>query len=212
MTYTIDVVSSGCPSTPADSNGDRVAWFANPGTACRPNHLPRRIFDGVDFPEVDGAVWSWTNVNPNNGLAASGEGDIPAWVAPANATTDSLGGPVTIVGQVGSCPVEDAGEFLAIVNQTPTIVATPTETTICSGLSPDGVVLEHKRHHFLDVHLGPHHREVEAFGSEVLLDNQFFNTGTSPADVVFTVTVINALNSAICAFTDEVVTVTVLPG
>ena len=137
VTYTIDVVSSGCPSTPAEVVVTVLPGLPALGPIADQILCPGEPFDGVDFPEVDGAVWSWTNVNPNNGLAASGEGDIPAWVAPANATTDSLGGPVIIVGQVGSCPVEDAGEFLAIVNQTPTIVATPTETTICSGLSPD---------------------------------------------------------------------------
>jgi gliding motility-associated-like protein len=218
VVYTIDVVNAGqpgtCPSQPAS-----VAVTVLPGLpALGPLQdqilCPGDIFTGVDFPDVQGAVWSWTNVNPNNGLAANGTGDIDPWVAPENATTDSLGGPVTIVGQVGACPSENAGEFLAIVNQTPTITAIPTDITICSGLSPDvELFLNTDDTLFWTSTWDPEIvGQVEAFGSEVLLDNQFFNTGLNPADVVFTVTVVNALNTNICPFEDEIVTVTVLPG
>ena len=218
VVYTIDVVNAGqpgtCPSQPASVAVTVLPGLPALGPLSDQILCPGDIFTGVNFPDVQGAVWSWTNVNPNNGLAANGTGDIAPWIAPANATTDSLGGPVTIVGQVGACPTENAGEFLAIVNQTPTITAIPTDTTICSGLSPDVELFLNTDDTLFwtstwDAAIVG---DVEAFGSEVLLDNQFFNTGLNPADVVFEVTVVNALNTNICPFVDEIVTVTVLPG
>ena len=73
VTYTIDVVSSGCPSTPAEVVVTVLPGLPALGPLADQILCPGEPFDGVDFPEVDGAVWSWTNVNPNNGLAASGK-------------------------------------------------------------------------------------------------------------------------------------------
>ena len=213
--YTIDALQpTTCPSVPAEVMVTVLPGLPSVGPFPDQILCPGEEFAGVDFPDVEGAVWSWTNVNPNNGLAANGTGDIDPWVAPANATNDSLGGPVSIVGQVGACPAENAGEFLAIVNQTPTITAIPTDTTICSGLSPDvELFLNTDDTLFWTSTWDPAIvGDVEAFGTEVLLDNQFFNTGLTPADVVFTVSVVNALNSDICFFEEEIVTVTILPG
>ena len=213
VTYTVDVVDPNCPSTPVDVVVTVLPGL--PALTLPPDQIlcPEEIFTGVDLPEVEGAVWTWTNANPNNGLAATGQQDIEDWVAPENVSSDSLGGLVTIVGQVGNCPVENAGEFLAVVNPTPTITATPADPTICSGLSPDvqlsvntGDTLFWEMEWGDDI-LG----DLEEDGSEVLIDNQFFNVGLEADSVVIVVTLL-ATSPATCPFEDDTITVTVLPG
>ena len=213
VTYTVDVVDPNCPSTPVDVVVTVLPGL--PALTLPPDQIlcPEETFTGVDLPEVEGAVWTWTNANPNNGLAATGQQDIEDWVAPENVSSDSLGGLVTIVGQVGNCPVENAGEFLAVVNPTPTITATPADPTICSGLSPDvqlsvntGDTLFWEMEWGDDI-LG----DLEEDGSEVLIDNQFFNVGLEADSVVIVVTLL-ATSPATCPFEDDTITVTVLPG
>ena len=91
--YTIDALQpTSCPSVPAEVMVTVLPGLPSVGPFPDQILCPGETFSGVDFPDVEGAVWSWTNVNPNNGLAANGTGDIAPWIAPANATTDSLGG------------------------------------------------------------------------------------------------------------------------
>ena len=100
-----------------------------------------------------------------------------------------------------------------VVKPTPDILAMPPDTTICSGLSPDiqlsvntNDVLMWSAEYGDDIE-----GETETEGSDVLIDNQLFNTGDVAQDVVFTVHLDSAAQD-ICPYEVEVVTVTVLPG
>ena len=53
--------------------------------------------------------------------------------------------------------------------------------------------------------------DLEEDGSEVLIDNQFFNIGLEADSVVIVVTLL-ATSPATCPFEDDTITVTVLPG
>ena len=180
---------------------------------------PGDTADAVMFEDIVDAIFTWTNSDVAVGLGSGGQGDIPAWEAASNNTSDSFTSTVSVTGQVASCPLVEA-TYAIEVQATPTVTAMPTDTTICSGLSPDIEL-------FLNTDDTLHWTatwdpgivgengdplESEGFGPEVVLDNPFFNTGVAPADVVFEVGVVNASNSNLCPTDSAFVTVTVSPG
>ena len=210
--YEIYVLGSACPGDTVDVEVDVLPGLPALDLPEDQVLCPGDEFVGADFPEVEGAVWSWINENPNNGLAETGQGDIAPWIAPANVTSDSLGGLVTITGQVASCPAEIAGSFLAVVDPTPVITATPLESTICSGLTTDiALSLNTNDTLFWTSVADPDIVEGDQFGSEVLILDQLFNTGEANAEIVYTIGILEVLEEK-CPWDEVDVTVTVLPG
>ncbi|NIG56389.1 PKD domain-containing protein [Chitinophaga sp. Cy-1792] len=85
---------------------------------------------------VSGSQFTWTNDNVNIGLGASGEGNIPAFVA-----TDEFGTP--IIGTVainavspGGCTLPAPITYTVTVHPTPSgVITTPGGTSFCAGNS-----------------------------------------------------------------------------
>lgn len=51
-----------------------------------------------------GASFTWTNSNTNIGLAASGIGNIPSWIAPVNNTCTNITSTITVNPTLNGCP------------------------------------------------------------------------------------------------------------
>ncbi len=79
-----------------------------------------------------GAVFNWTNSNPAIGLSASGNGDIPSFIA-TNATASPDTGLVIVFSSIPNCGTSLPDTFLIIVK--PTITDT-TRDTICNNQLP----------------------------------------------------------------------------
>lgn len=81
---------------------------------------------------VAGATYNWTNSNPSIGLAASGTGNIPSFVATnISSTTQTATITVTPVDPNSSCPGTPES-FTISVSPVPTGTATPASQTVCS--------------------------------------------------------------------------------
>jgi gliding motility-associated-like protein len=82
-----------------------------------------------------GGVISWTNSNVNIGLAASGNGQIPTWIAGLNNTGSSISGTITATAELNGCTgVQD--EFMVTINPSPGFQFTTIPTGGLSCVSP----------------------------------------------------------------------------
>ena len=169
---------------------------------------PGDALDAVNFPEVEGIVWTWTNNNPAVGLGPNGEDLIPAWQAADNDGTSTIDSEVTIVGQVGSCDPEEAGTFDVTVNPEPTIVADPQTSTICSGETTDIQLSVNTGETIIwEYTQGPFVSGANGDGHAVVIDHTLTNSGTFADFVTYT---LNVKNPA-CPGDPTVVQVEVLP-
>nr|WP_271544313.1 PKD-like domain-containing protein [Pelobium sp.] len=82
----------------------------------------------------NGASFSWTNSNPSIGLAASGNGNIPAFTS-TNTTNAPITGTITVTPTLNGCP-GPTSSYDITVNPKPVASATPTSQTVCSGTAP----------------------------------------------------------------------------
>jgi gliding motility-associated-like protein len=153
-------------------------------------------------------VWTWENTEPLTGLAESGLGNIPSWVASENTTDAPIEGVVTVTGQVDGCDPVEAGSYDVTVDPQATIVASPQVSTICSGESA-GVTLEINTGDPLEwTALANPSVSGAMDGSGLEIQDVLTNTGTSASTVEYTVTALNPT----CPGDDVVVEVEVLPG
>ncbi|MCE3279505.1 MAG: Protein of unknown function precursor [Bacteroidetes bacterium] len=85
---------------------------------------------GASFTSVPaGATFSWTNSNTAIGLAASGNGNVPSFVA-TNASSSAISGTVTVTATSGSCSTVHT--YTVTVNPLPTGTISGTQK-ICPG-------------------------------------------------------------------------------
>jgi len=79
-----------------------------------------------------GGTFTWSNNNTSIGLVGSGNGDIAAYTAPANAGPAAQMGQIIVTPTLSGCAgVPDT--FLIQVNPTPDVSTSPMSQTICSG-------------------------------------------------------------------------------
>jgi len=96
------------------------------------------ITNAVNFTgAVIGTGFSWTNDNTSIGLAASGNGDIPAFTA-INTTNISATATITVVPSANGCP-GPSQSFVITVNPTPDVVQ-PTDQRICDGVRTNAII------------------------------------------------------------------------
>jgi len=84
-----------------------------------------------------GTSYNWTNSNPSIGLAASGSGDIPSFVA-VNNTSNPITATINITPTFGNNNVSCPGavqSFTITVNPAPQVTFDVPNQTICSGTS-----------------------------------------------------------------------------
>lgn len=79
-------------------------------------------------------TYTWTNSNTSIGLASSGTGNIPSFVA-TNSTTSPIMATITVTPKYtnGSTCSGTSKTFTITVNPTPKITAQPVSKTICNG-------------------------------------------------------------------------------
>ena len=75
-----------------------------------------------------GTTFAWTNSNPSIGLAASGNGNIPAFTT-INGTSSPISGTITVTPTANECPGTPF-TFNITIKPTPTVSITGT-TTVC---------------------------------------------------------------------------------
>ncbi len=113
---TIPVVVNPAPSVTAIS----------PISLCSGGTVPAQAFTG-NSPT---ATYTWTNNQPGIGLAASGSGSLPSFVA-TNNTANSITATVSVVPHIGTCNGA-ASSFTITVSPAPTIT-TPLSNVYCEG-------------------------------------------------------------------------------
>lgn len=79
-----------------------------------------------------GATYAWTNSNTSIGLAASGNGTVPSFVA-TNSGSAAISGNISVVPTVNGC-TGNAASFSITVNPTPS-ANVPSNQSICDGAS-----------------------------------------------------------------------------
>ncbi|WP_343021962.1 PKD domain-containing protein [Flavobacterium sp. PL12] len=79
---------------------------------------------------VSGSTYNWTNNKPSTGLAASGTGDIPLFMA-RNVTAAPITATITVTPSINGCPGESK-TFTITVNPSPAVTFSPVPQIICS--------------------------------------------------------------------------------
>ena len=85
---------------------------------------------------VGGTVFNWSNDNVSIGLAASGTGDIPSFIA-TNATNSPVTAMITVTPTANGCD-GSAQSFTITVNPTPDVIQ-PANQLLCNGESTNAI-------------------------------------------------------------------------
>ena len=95
-------------------------------TACNGDAIPASAFTS----NPAGATFAWTNSDPTIGLAASGNGNTPAFTATNNGTTP-VTATITVTPTANTCTGNPI-TYTITVNPTPTVLV-PANDTVCDG-------------------------------------------------------------------------------
>ena len=103
MSYVISVGNSQCPGPDVTAT-----VIVQPAITINSNNdftvCPGTTVDPIDYVSTpSGATFSWTNSNTSIGLAASGNGTVPAWTT-TNDNSSSISGNITVSAQLNDCP------------------------------------------------------------------------------------------------------------
>ncbi len=164
-------------------------------------------------PGLGVTTYTWTNSAPSIGLAASGNGDIPTFVA-INTGTAPVVATIVVIPTFTYLGVSCTGPsktFTITVNPTPNAVATPAAQTICSGSaitnivlsgSVPGTVFSWTRNNTSAV------TGIAANGTGTPISGSLTNTTNAPITVTFTI--IPTYTNAGVTCTGTTITATVL--
>ena len=118
MVYSISIGGVACPGPDV-----LVSVAVQPLISINQN-LDITVCEGEEINPDDyistpsGASISWTNSNTLIGIDASGNGNLPTWLAPQNTTGTPFVGTITVNAQLNDCPsVQD--EFTITINPSP---------------------------------------------------------------------------------------------
>jgi hypothetical protein len=121
-TVTVTATANGCTSTPVSFivtiKPTPVITTQSDISVC-----PTASISPASFTANTGVLtaFAWTNNNTQNGLAASGNGDIVSYAAPENLSGASFDGLITVLGTLNSC-VSAPMTFHIVVKSRPTLV------------------------------------------------------------------------------------------
>ncbi|MFM2316582.1 MAG: hypothetical protein RLZZ155_914, partial [Bacteroidota bacterium] len=127
--YTVTVLLNGCQAQqiiPVVVNPAPTITPVSPITLCSGATVPAQTFTGTPAA----ATFTWTNNQTSIGLAASGNGGLPSFVATNNGAT-AVTATISVVPHLGTCN-GTASNFNIIVNPSPTIT-TPASNVFCEG-------------------------------------------------------------------------------
>lgn len=85
---------------------------------------------------VSGTIFSWSNNNTSIGLAGSGTGDIPSFIA-TNTSNAPVIATISILPLINGCPGPVQG-FTISVNPTPDVIQ-PNNQTLCNGAATSAI-------------------------------------------------------------------------
>ncbi|HAY56100.1 MAG TPA: hypothetical protein DCX49_01610 [Flavobacteriales bacterium] len=207
VTYTITDKYMDCPGDPTV-----IEVTVLPGVPTvkilNMNLCPEDAVAEINFPVVEGIVWTWSNDNDGVGLGSSGADMLPSWSAASNDGTGPIESEVSIVGQVGSCNPIEAGTFNISISPEPTIVATPQTSTICSGETTDIALSVNTGETIIwEYTQGPFVSGANGDGHDVVINHTLTNVGTFADLATYTLNVKNP----VCPGQPTVVEVEVLP-
>ena len=158
-----------------------------------------------------GTTFSWTNSNTAIGLAASGTGNIPSFIA-TNATNAPISGTITVTTNASACG-GGTTSFTITVNPTATVNAVANQT-VCNGGTTAAVtfgsnvvgsVVFNWTNNNTTIGLG-------ASGVGNLPGFVAYNPTTSPVVATITVTATMTANGVSCTGPARTFTITVNPG
>ena len=127
--YTVTVLLNGCQSQqilPVVVSPSPTVTPVSPITLCSGATVPAQTFTGTPAA----ATFTWTNNQTSIGLAASGNGGLPSFVA-TNNSANPVTATISVVPHLGTCN-GTASNFNIIVNPAPTIT-TPASNVFCEG-------------------------------------------------------------------------------
>ena len=126
---TVKPTASGCPGP---SKTFSITVHPTPSvvqpasqTLCEGSNTAAVNFTGV----VSGTAYNWTNNNPAIGLAASGSGNIPSFIATSNGANITVA-TITVTPTAGGCPGTPK-TFTITVNPEPTVLQ-PADQVLCN--------------------------------------------------------------------------------
>ena len=127
--FTVTVFQNNCQAQqiiPVVVNPAPTVTTVQPITVCSGVTVPAQTFTG----SAPTATYTWTNNQTSIGLASSGNGGLPSFVA-TNNTANPLTATVSVVPHLGTCN-GTASNFSITVTPAPTIVA-PVSSVYCEG-------------------------------------------------------------------------------
>ncbi|NOT73718.1 MAG: T9SS type B sorting domain-containing protein [Cyclobacteriaceae bacterium] len=131
-TVSVTATLNGCPSVIRTFN---ITINPQPVVAVIPDAsvCPTATVGPFNFTANTGGaeVFSWSNSNPSIGLVASGVGNIPSWVAPANLTGTAFVGTISVIATKNSC-ASVARTFQVTIKPTP-VVSSESNIIVCPG-------------------------------------------------------------------------------
>lgn len=132
----ITPVANGCFGTP-----DTIQITANPTPGINPN-IDQTVCNGINTSainfsgSVNGTIFSWNNDNTNIGLAANGNGDIPAFAA---ANTGTVPDSATIIINTSANGCTGAADTIVIwVNPSP-VINPNADQSLCNGANSNAI-------------------------------------------------------------------------
>jgi gliding motility-associated-like protein len=136
-TITVSPVINGCPGMPKTFTitVNPVPDVIQPAnqTLCNNSNTAIINFSGA----VSGATYNWTNSNTAIGLAASGSGNIPSFIATSNGASTATA-TITVTPTMNGCPGTPK-TFTIIVNPVPDVVQ-PADQTLCNNSNTAAIV------------------------------------------------------------------------
>jgi surface antigen len=129
FTGTVEDVN-GCTSLPfdvmIDFNTIPYVVPVSDQVFCSGETVPATILAGT----VPGTTFAWTNSNTSIGLAASGTGDIPSFIANNNGTTNGVA-VITVTPTASGCIGAPVALYTITVNELPAAPVSGGDQTIC---------------------------------------------------------------------------------
>ena len=126
--YQIKITNAFCPS---DSVKVKVVIQpelkinSNPDFhVCAGDSIQPKAFES----KPNGANFNWTNSNTEIGLASSGNGNIPFWIAPKTNKRTPVNGKIICIAQLNNCP-SASDTFEVIIHPNPLLTSTFNPTT-----------------------------------------------------------------------------------
>ncbi|MFD2160831.1 Ig-like domain-containing protein [Paradesertivirga mongoliensis] len=138
---------------------------------------------------LPGTTYTWTNSNPAIGLAATGTGNIPSFVA-TNTSNNALIARITVTPTANGCP--GPSQTFTITVPKPLITNSPLSQEICSGKNSTPVTLTSNTpgatfQWSVSSSTGVS-GQTALSGTDVIPTQTLFATGTSPGRIVYTIT------------------------